>query len=90
MSRVDVVLREVNSASREGHFKDFVLDRLAEVANVAQFASFGPSDSMSRFSRILGLPSNEALDVEIAVTHLLERSRDHSVNVRSFRPLSGA
>ena len=68
------------------HFKDAVLDQLAEVANVAQFVSFSPgSKPQLRYARIRGLASVPRSLPE-AITVLIERATDHSVNVRSFDP----
>lgn len=68
------------------HIKDAVLDRVSEVANVAQFVSFAP-DLSQRYARIRDYPSNHMFEsVESAVQALLESSPDHSVNVRSFTP----
>jgi hypothetical protein len=68
------------------HFKDAVLDRLAENANVAQFVSFGPNLAQ-RFSRVFGNQPNYGFsDVRDAVEKLLAVAPDGTVNVRSFRP----
>jgi hypothetical protein len=69
------------------HYKDQVLDRLAESGNVAQFASFGPGpEPPMRYLR-LSQPPNQLLGSIIqAVDALLERSAEHSVNIRSFDP----
>jgi hypothetical protein len=66
--------------------KDEVLARLAEVANVAQFVSFGPGpDLPQRFSCLRGHPLRHRFgDAEEAVARLLELSAGGSVNVRSF------
>jgi hypothetical protein len=71
-----------------GLYKDTILDRLAERANVAQFVSFGPeSEPQLRHSRVRGYPPNEFFgEVEGAVSALLEGSVDRSVNVRSYHP----
>ena len=70
------------------HFKDAVLDRLADTANVAQFVSFGPGpDPLLRYIRIHGYKADYAFpSIEVAVQTLLERSVERSVNVRSFDP----
>ncbi len=65
-------------------FKDVVLDRIAETGNVAQFVSFdghlGP-----RFSRIRGYaPNHRFQSLEEAITTILDRSPEQSVNVRTF------
>ncbi len=67
------------------HFKDQALDRLAAYGNVAQFVSFD-RQLRPRFSRIRHRPPNEHLDVQSAVTTLLEVSPEGKVNVRSFTP----
>ena len=64
--------------------KDSVLDRLAEVANVAQFVSFGP-DLKQRHARIREYEIDHPFGtVEAAAAALL--SSAGSVNVRSFEP----
>ncbi|MGH9957029.1 MAG: hypothetical protein ACREBC_07850, partial [Pyrinomonadaceae bacterium] len=68
----------------ELHLKDSVLDRLAEVANVAQFASFGP-DLKQRHARIRGYEADLLFgSVAAAAGALLNLAG--SVNVRSFEP----
>jgi len=71
-------------------YKDAVLDRLADVANVAQFVSFSPGpDLEQRFARLRGCPPNERFpSADRAVAALLEASQEASVNVRSFDPAS--
>ena len=71
-----------------GHFKDAVLDDLAEKANVAQFVSFAPGPEPSiRYSRVHGWePGSSARSVGEVVRALLERTSERSVNVRSFHP----
>jgi hypothetical protein len=65
--------------------KDATLDRLAEVANVAQFVSFGPgSEPELRFARLRGGLAAERRTVEGAIEDLLARSPEGTVNVRSF------
>lgn len=72
----------------QGHFKDAVLDRLAETANVAQFVSFAPSPTLAqRFSRVFGKEANYRFaDAQDAVKNLLAAAPDGTVNVRSFKP----
>jgi hypothetical protein len=67
--------------------KDEVLARLAEVANVAQFVSFGPGPALpQRFSCLRGHRLQHRFDdPEEAVATLLELSAGGSVNIRSFR-----
>lgn len=73
---------------QEPHFKDRVLDDLAEFGNVAQFVSFGPGPELvQRFVRIHGIKQDFRFDVPMnAIKALLEASPEHSVNVRSFDP----
>ena len=68
------------------HYKDAVLDELADAANVAQFVSFGPGfDLTQRFCHVRGFPPNQAFgSAESAVTALLHMSGEQSVNIRSF------
>jgi hypothetical protein len=66
--------------------KDSVLNRLADNANVAQFASFDPA-SRQRHARVLGYKiDHRFLSVGEAAEALLKASG--SVNVRSFEPNS--
>jgi hypothetical protein len=67
--------------------KDETLNQLADVANVAQFISFTPGDSLAqRFSRLCGYPANQRFaSAEEAVDALLSASNAGSVNVRSFQ-----
>lgn len=73
---------------RRLHFKDVVLDELGDIANVAQFVSFGPGpDIKLRFSRVHGVDRNYPFDTPArAIEALLAESPEHSVNVRSFDP----
>jgi hypothetical protein len=68
--------------------KDHGLDRLATIANVAQFVSFGPGpDLPQRYCRVVGYPANQPFESpRAAVEALLARSAGASVNVRSFSP----
>lgn len=71
--------------SEHGH-KDTVLDRLAAVANVAQFVSFAP-DLRQRHSRIRGYaPNHRFQGPEDATAALLAASPEGSVNIRSYTP----
>ena len=73
-------------ATKEALFKDAVLDKVSELANVAQFVSFDPLISQ-RYARIRGFPPNHKFDSpEGAIEALLAASPDKSVNVRSFTP----
>ena len=75
-----------NPAKQPLHVKDEVLDRLAARANVAQFVSFGPALDQ-RFARMHGHKANETFDsLRDAITTLLNKSTERSVNVRSFQP----
>lgn len=62
--------------------KDVVLDRLAEMGNVAQFASFSPSLEPRYARSFAELPD----DTEARVVALLALSSEKSLNVRSFIP----
>ena len=76
----------LNSIQQETHFKDAILDEVAAVANVAQFASFGP-DLGHRFSRVRGFVANHHFDSIIStIQALLDNSPSGSVNIRSFQP----
>jgi hypothetical protein len=74
--------------TESGHFKDDVLDALAEAANVAQFLSFGPApDPVLRHVRIHDPPLVGGFhSIEEAIEGLFYRCLDPSVNVRSFLP----
>lgn len=68
------------------HFKDEILDELANRANVAQFVSLDP-DAEIRFSRVSGLERNHGFEsITEAIGTLLERTVERSVNVRSYDP----
>jgi hypothetical protein len=70
------------------HFKDAILDQLAERANVAQFVSFD-SQLSQRFSRVFGYAVNHKFrSLEDAAEALLRNSVDRAVNVRSYDPQS--
>src|SRR5581483_8106024 len=72
----------------EMHFKDEILNSLADKANVAQFVSFSPSLEM-RFSRVFGeMPNLQFTNLDTAIKVLLSRATERSVNVRSFDPAS--
>lgn len=81
-------LMGADSSVRGLHFKDRVLNGLAEGANIAQFASFGPgSVPEPRYSRVDGFPANHEFDDPAsAILSLIGSSVEHSVNVRSFDP----
>ncbi|HSY35619.1 MAG TPA: hypothetical protein VK814_07715 [Acidobacteriaceae bacterium] len=67
-------------------FKDEQLNHLAEIGNVAQFASFAPNLS-SRFSRISEhVPNAKFSSVDRTLEILFASSRDGCVNIRSFVP----
>jgi hypothetical protein len=66
--------------------KDSILDKLSEIANVAQFVSFDTKLNQ-RYSRVLGFePNHQFESLEEAAQKLLESSTDKSVNVRSYTP----
>lgn len=68
------------------HYKDSILDHLAERANVAQFVSFSPTLEQ-RYARIYGYEANHKFTSLVeAIAALLSRSPEHSVNIRSFDP----
>jgi hypothetical protein len=68
------------------HFKDEILDRLGEVANVAQFVSFSPQ-VQQRYARVHGFAPNHLYEsTGAAVGALLKAAPDGTVNVRSFMP----
>jgi hypothetical protein len=70
------------------HFKDAILDELAKVANVAQFVSFSPGDEPEvRYTRVSGA-APVLRSLRDAVKAVMDRSVEHSVNVRSFHPQS--
>ena len=70
------------------HYKDAILDRLADRANVAQFVSFAP-DRSQRYSRIFGYePNHDFASLKEAIEALLKESVEQSVNVRSYDPAS--
>ncbi len=66
--------------------KDEVLDRLAEVTNVAQFVSFAPNGEQ-RFARINSLqPNFKFTSRAAAIRCILAAAPEGSVNVRSYQP----
>jgi hypothetical protein len=68
------------------HYKDRILDNLAARANVAQFVSFNPTLEQ-RYARIYGYEANYKFPSLVeAIAAMLERSPEHSVNIRSFDP----
>lgn len=74
-------------AAVQGHFKDSILAELANHANVAQFASFGPgAEPAIRHVCIYGASTGEFKTVEGAVADLIRKSVERSVNVRAFDP----
>ena len=76
----------VHGETRYSHYKDAVLDRLSDVANVAQFVSLDPS-AKQRYARVHGYAPNHLFEsIETAISALLERAPDSTVNVRSFTP----
>lgn len=88
VSEFNVGASNSNTSSGQSgeHIKDAILDRVSEMANVAQFVSFAPNLSQ-RFARIRDYQPNHRFEsVEAAAQALLESSPDNSVNVRSFTP----
>jgi hypothetical protein len=83
-----VTVARAEQGTRALLFKDEILDRIAETANVAQFVSFAPGlPAQLRRSRIRGFERNTTFpSTAEAVGALLERSVERSVNVRSFHP----
>jgi hypothetical protein len=70
-----------------GHFKDSVLDHLADVGNVAQFVSFGPGDEGQRFCRLRGIAANQGFPtVSAGIRELFRSASSGSVNIRTFHP----
>jgi hypothetical protein len=68
------------------HFKDAILDMLAETGNVAQFVSFSPSLEQ-RYSRIAGLERNHHFESPMrAISALIASSAERRINLRSFDP----
>ncbi|MEW6208175.1 MAG: hypothetical protein AB1631_07395 [Acidobacteriota bacterium] len=66
--------------------KDAVLDHLSQMANVAQFVSFGPRLDQ-RYSRIRGYEPNHQFEtIERAIEALLNASPDGRINIRSYTP----
>ena len=69
-----------------GHYKDSILDVLAQTCNVAEFVSFSP-DLRQRHAWIRGYPDNHLFSSpRTAIEAILERSSAQSVNIRSFDP----
>jgi hypothetical protein len=69
--------------------KDQSLDELARVGNVAQFVSFAPEGMTQQYSRIVSYEPNHRFgSAALALDCLLERSPEHSINLRSFTPES--
>ncbi|MDE4580279.1 hypothetical protein LOF21_25435 [Sinorhizobium meliloti] len=80
---------QVSSKLSDQIRKDQSLDRLADMINVAQFVSFSPTANGVRqeFARILGFsPNDQFPTLRTALTTLLERSPENSINLRSFTP----
>lgn len=77
---------KVDPKNSDRLIKDAVLDRVSDVANVAQFVSFAPN-LQQRYVRIHNYEPNHPFEnIESAIKILLESSPDNSVNVRSFTP----
>jgi hypothetical protein len=82
------ILFDNESVKTQTHFKDAVLDELADVGNVAQFVSFSPN-LIQRYSRVIGFDANHKFrDAKVAVSSLLDRAADGRINIRSFDPNS--
>ncbi|GBF82699.1 hypothetical protein [Aphanothece sacrum] len=68
------------------HFKDTILNDLADKANVAQFVSYDPTLTQ-RYSRIYGYETNDKFtSINEAISAVLNQSVENSVNIRSFDP----
>jgi hypothetical protein len=68
------------------HYKDEILNNLAEQANVAQFISFDP-DLQQRYARIYGYTNNcKFRTLQESLKVILGQSSEQSVNIRSFDP----
>lgn len=70
--------------------KDIILNQLAEDFNVAQFVSYQPCSINiyeQTFSRVQGYSDNHVFnDIDDAISRLLAKSIDGSLNIRSFLP----
>ena len=72
--------------NRDGHYKDGILNDLAQSANIAQFVSFAP-DLTQRHAWIHGHEPNYQFDnLTSAVRAILAAAPENSVNIRSFEP----
>lgn len=71
-----------------GHYKDEVLNSVAERSNVAQFISFAPGGVPSqRFSRVRRfIPNHRFEELDEGLSCLMQTSASKSINVRSFDP----
>jgi hypothetical protein len=70
------------------HFKDSILDALADRANVAQFVSFSP-ELEQRYARVRGFEANHRFPtLQTALRAILEQASGRSINIRSFDPAS--
>ena len=79
-------METIEELERDWAFKDLILDRLADVANVAQFISFDP-DLIQRFARVSGFsPNHDFGSYQEGIRALLTRCPDRTVNIRSFCP----
>jgi len=70
------------------HYKDAVLDSLANERNIAQFVSFSPESKLKiRFARIVGVnPNKKFSSPRKAIETILSKAEDGLVNIRTFRP----
>ena len=68
------------------HFKDAILNDLANRANIAQFVSFDPRNQQ-RFARVRESAPNQVFrNTTEAITTLLSKAPEHRINIRSFLP----
>jgi hypothetical protein len=74
------------TAQFANHYKDIILDDLAETGNVAQFVSFSPTLNQ-RYSRISGAERNHQFESpKQALAVLISSSAEQRINLRSFHP----
>jgi hypothetical protein len=74
------------TAQFASHYKDTILDDLAETGNVAQFVSFSPTLNQ-RYSRISGVERNHHFESpKQALAVLISSSAEQRINLRSFHP----
>jgi hypothetical protein len=86
VENLEVESIHVQQANNNSLYKDAVLNELGNMANVAQFISFGPNLEQ-RYARLRGHSVNFKFgQIEIAISELLKVAPENSVNVRSFMP----